>query len=69
MKVAHSSPKQHPQNIGLDSLVQGKTQRQHMYNSACKDFPGSPVVKTLSSQCRGAWVRPLIRELDSACHT
>ena len=26
---------------------------------AClRDFPGGPVAKTLSSQCRGAWVHP-----------
>ena len=30
-----------------------------------RDFPGSPAVNTLSSQCRGAWVQSLVRELDS----
>ena len=28
------------------------------------DFPGGPVVKTLSSQCRGPRVQSLVRELD-----
>ena len=28
-------------------------------------FPGSPVVKTPHSKCRGLWVRSLIRELRS----
>ena len=32
MKVAHGSLRQYPQNTGLDSLVQGKTQRQYMFN-------------------------------------
>ena len=32
MKVAQNSPKQYPQNTGLNSLVQGKTQRQYMFN-------------------------------------
>ena len=32
-----------------------------------RDFPGGPVVKTPHSQCRGARVRSLVRELDPAC--
>ena len=28
-------------------------------------IPGDPVTKTLHSQCRGAWVRSLVRELRS----
>ena len=32
-----------------------------------RDFPGGPVAKTLSSQCRGGWVQSLVRELDPAC--
>ena len=32
------------------------------------DFPGGPVAKTLSSQCRGPGVRFLVRELDPTCH-
>ena len=30
-----------------------------------RGFPGSPAVKTPSSQCRGAWVQSLVRELES----
>ena len=29
-----------------------------------RDFPGGPVVKTLHSQCKGAWVWSLVREVD-----
>ena len=29
-----------------------------------RDFPGGPVAKTPSSQCRGLWVWPLVKELD-----
>ena len=31
------------------------------------DFPGGPVAKTQSSQCRGAWVQSLVRKLDPMC--
>ena len=31
-----------------------------------KHFPGGPAVKIPHSQCRGAWLRSLIRELDRA---
>ena len=30
-----------------------------------RDFPGSPVVKILPIQCRGAWARSLVRQLRS----
>ena len=32
------------------------------------DSPGGPVAKTPSSQCKGAGVPSLVRELDPACH-
>ena len=32
------------------------------------DFPGSPVVKTPGSQCRGPRFDSWFRELDPACH-
>ena len=31
------------------------------------EFPGGPVAKTLCYQCRGVWVRSLVRELDPTC--
>ena len=31
-------------------------------------FPSSPEAKTPCSQCRGAWVQSLVRELDLICH-
>ena len=31
-------------------------------------FPSSPEAKTPCSQCRGAWVQSLVRELDLVCH-
>ena len=31
------------------------------------NFPGGPVAKTLCSQCRGAWVQSLVRELNPTC--
>ena len=32
-----------------------------------RDSPGGPMVKTLRSQCRGSWVRFLVRDLDTPC--
>ena len=31
------------------------------------DFPGGLVAETPCSQCRGAWVHSLVRELDPTC--
>ena len=33
-----------------------------------RDFPGGSVVNTPGSQCRGARVQSLVRELDPTCH-
>ena len=32
------------------------------------EFPGDPMAKTLHSQCKGAQVLSLVRELDATCH-
>ena len=32
-----------------------------------RDFPGGPEAKTPHSQCRGAWVQSLVKELDPSC--
>ena len=45
---------------GLPQWLSGK-------ESTCRDFPAGPVVKTLSSQCRGPKVRFLVREIDPTC--
>ena len=34
----------------------------------CRDFPGGSVVNTPGSQCKGAGVRSLVRELGPTCH-
>ena len=34
-----------------------------------QDFPGGPVVGTLSSQCRGSRVQSLVGKLDPRCHS
>ena len=34
----------------------------------CSNFPGESVAQTLCSQCRGAWVQSLVRELDPTCY-
>ena len=34
-----------------------------------RGFPGSPVAETLHSQCKGAEVQSLVRELDPMCHS
>lgn len=48
-------------NSSFDSLMYKTIFKYH-----CRDFPRSPVVKALSSQCKGAWVHPLVRELRQA---
>ena len=48
-------------NSSFDSLMYKTTFKYH-----CRDFPRSPVVKALSSQCKGAWVHSLVRELRQA---
>ena len=45
-------------NVSLEMLPGPK-------ENTFKDFPGGPVVKTLSFQCRGAWVQSLVRNLRS----
>ena len=45
-------------NSSFDSLMYKTTFKYH-----CRNFPGSPVVKALSSQCKGAWIQSLVREL------
>ena len=45
-------------NSSFDSLMYKTTFKFH-----CRNFPGSPVVKALSSQCKGAWIQSLVREL------
>ena len=34
-----------------------------------ENFPGGRVTKIPHSQCRGPWVKSLVRELDPACHS
>jgi len=37
-------------------------------NPHSRDFPGGAVFKTSLLPVHGAWVRSLVRELDSTCH-
>ena len=52
---------------GAGFSFKGLTAHLGRHRSECRDFPGSPVAKTPCSQCRGAWVSSLLRELDPAC--
>ena len=41
---------------------------QHLFNSS-REFPGGPVAKMPQSQCRGAQLRSLVRDLDPKCNS
>ena len=47
--------------IILSSYLVGEPFKKNLF----RDFPGSPVVKTSGSQCRGVQVQSLVRELRS----
>jgi len=44
------------------------TKGKQSRNNGSRDSLGGPVAKTPSSQCKGAGVPSLVRELDPACH-
>ena len=54
-------------SLAHSSLVNSKQKSMNLKCGKTGDFPGGPVAKT-ALPMQGAWVRSLIRELDSTGH-